>query len=42
MGRGKEKTNSLMQRRWRRKYIVEKKKRGEAENMSLAPISFFM
>lgn len=43
MVRGNERTNSLMQRQWRRKYIVEKKRSGEAEmNMALAQISGFM
>lgn len=37
MGRGNERTDSPMQTQRRRKYIVEKKRRGEAEmNVPLA------
>lgn len=43
MGRGNERTNSLMQRQRRRKYIAEKKRGREAGmNMPLAQISMFM
>lgn len=31
LGRGNERTNSLVQRQQRRKYIAGKKRRGEAE-----------
>lgn len=43
LGRGNERTNSLVQRQRRRKYIVEEKRRGKAEmSTALAQISMFM